>query len=228
MLTLLLPALVAALAVTALMDLGGDQVLADLFYRLQGNQWALESAWITATVAHKGGKWASVLAGLAVLVACFLTRKRDRRLHVALLYLFLAVALSTALVAGLKPLTRMDCPWDLLRYGGSRPFIGLLQPRPDALGAPACFPAGQASAGYAWLSLYFFALLYRPAWRWAGLAIGLAAGLLLGLAQQLRGAHFLSHDLATAALCWCVSLGLFALMRAEVARASRHDGQVKP
>jgi len=224
----LLPPLATALGVAALMDLGGDQVVADLFYRMQGNQWALESAWVTATLAHKGGKWASLLAGLAVLLACVLTRKRHRRLHVALLYLFLALALSTALVAGLKPLTRMDCPWDLLRYGGSRPFIGLLEPRPDGLGTPACFPAGQASAGYAWLSLYFFALLYRPAWRRIGLATGLLAGLLLGLAQQLRGAHFLSHDLATAALCWCVSLGVFALMRGAVARATSHDGQVGP
>lgn len=226
LLPLLLAPLAAVLVVAALMQLGGDQIVADLLYSSQGNQWALKGAWVTATLAHKGGKWASALAGLAVLLACVLTRKRHGRLHVALLYLFLAMVLSTALVAGLKPLTRMDCPWDLQRYGGTRPFIGLLQHRPDMMGTPACFPAGQASAGYAWLSLYFFALLYRPAWRWTGLTIGLLAGLLLGLAQQLRGAHFLSHDLATAVLCWCASLGLFALMRGKAARATQSNVQV--
>jgi membrane-associated PAP2 superfamily phosphatase len=29
-----------------------------------------------------------------------------------------------------------------------------------------------------------------------------------GIDQQLRGAHFLSHDLFTAMICWAVALGL--------------------
>jgi membrane-associated PAP2 superfamily phosphatase len=41
-------------------------------------------------------------------------------------------------------------------------------------------------------------------------------GPLYGLTQQLRGAHFLSHDLVSIALCWFVSYAVFAF--AEVCR----------
>jgi hypothetical protein len=69
----------------------------------------------------------------------------------------LAVLISTITVTVIKSLTHMDCPWDLVRYGGGKPFIGLFQARPVGMGkATACFPAGHASGGYAWLSLYFF------------------------------------------------------------------------
>jgi membrane-associated PAP2 superfamily phosphatase len=38
-------------------------------------------------------------------------------------------------------------------------------------------------------------------------------GLLFGFSQQLRGAHFLSHDLWTLAICWGTALGLFLWFR---------------
>jgi len=44
--------------------------------------------------------------------------------------------------------------------------------------------------------------------RW--LAAALAAGLVLGVAQQLRGAHFMSHTLWSAWLCWVVAWGIDA------------------
>ena len=75
----------------------------------------------------------------------------------------------------------------------------------------ACFPAGHASAGYAWMALYFFFLATRPQWRWLGLAVGIVLGLLFGVVQQLRGAHFLSHDLWTAVICWSCALGGYLL-----------------
>ena len=124
----------------------------------------------------------------------------------------LAVALGTGVVSLLKSLTNMDCPWDLARYGGSREFIGLFATRPAVMPRGVCFPGGHSSAGFAWVSLYFVALMMRPAWRWRGLAVGLLAGGLFGVSQQLRGAHFLSHDLWTLATCWAVSLGLYLLI----------------
>lgn len=42
-----------------------------------------------------------------------------------------------------------------------------------------------------------------------------------GAAQQLRGAHFLSHDLWTLATCWTVSLLLFLVVRRITARGVR-------
>jgi membrane-associated PAP2 superfamily phosphatase len=40
------------------------------------------------------------------------------------------------------------------------------------------------------------------AMKWLVLAIGI--GFVLGIAQQMRGAHFMSHTLWTAWLCWTV------------------------
>ncbi|MGE6334479.1 phosphatase PAP2 family protein [Stenotrophomonas sp. NPDC077659] len=196
-----------------LMGFGGDQWLADHLFRWEGGHWALQDAWLTRALVHKGGKWLSTAAALVVALLCFhhWRRGHDRTLRWALLYVVAAMALGTGLISLLKALVPMDCPWDLLRYGGHQPFIGLFNSRTHGMGTPACFPAGHASAGYAWVCLYFFALLWRPAWRWAGLWIGLGTGLAFGISQQLRGAHFLSHDVATALLCWLLSLGLFLL-----------------
>jgi membrane-associated PAP2 superfamily phosphatase len=76
------------------------------------------------------------------------------------------------------------------------------------MGSAQCFPAGHASGGYAWLALYFFLLAVKPQWRGWGLAVGLGAGLVFGISQQLRGAHFISHDLAAIAICWTCAVVL--------------------
>ena len=208
---LLLPWFAALLASWVLMSAGGDQWLADQLYQLEGHQWALKDAWVTTHLIHKGGKWLSAFATLLALVACFHAWRhaRWRTWRWPLLYLVLAVALGTGTVSLLKSLTHMDCPWDLSRYGGLREYVGLFATRPADMSRGMCFPAGHASAGYAWVSLYFFALMVRPDWRWRGLAAGLLAGAVFGFAQQLRGAHFLSHDLWTLVTCWTVALGLY-------------------
>lgn len=221
--TLLIPAIVLAVASIVLMAGGGDQWLADQLYRWQGSRWALRDAWWTSHLLHKGGRNLSTLAALLVILGLIRSclDARLRPLRKPLLYLLLAVALSTGVVSLLKSWTHMDCPWDLERYGGLRPFIGLLQARPISLGHAACFPAGHASAGYAWVALYFFMLQVRPQWRWPALIAVLAIGAAFGFAQQLRGAHFLSHDLWSLAISWTVaallSLWMFGPITAPAA-----------
>lgn len=218
-----LPVVIGTAAFTLLMGFGGDQWVADHLFKLEGGRWALQDAWLTRAVLHRAGKWLSTAAALVALLLCFhhWRHGRDRVLRWALLYVVLAIALGTGTVSLLKSLVPMDCPWDLLRYGGHAPYIGLFSTRPAGMAAPACFPAGHASAGYAWLCLYFFALLWRPAWRWPALSIGLGSGLVFGIGQQLRGAHFLSHDIATALICWLLSLGLFLAVKRVLARPLR-------
>ncbi len=211
---LLLPLTALLLASVALMAGNGDQWLADLLYHAEGGQWALRDAWVTSDLLHHGGKHlsasAAVLVSLALLRSCIDARWKPLRRP--LLYLLLALGLSTGVVALLKSWTQMDCPWDLQRYGGANAFIGLFEARPAALGRTACYPAGHASAGYGWVALYFFALRLRPQWRWPALGLALSAGLAFGFAQQLRGAHFLSHDVATLAVSWTVAVLLYVVM----------------
>lgn len=221
----LIPLLVVLSFSHGLMSLGGDQWLADHLYACQGGQWLWRDAWLASRVLHQGGRHLSVLLSVMVLLAtavCWWRARRGdakaRAWRWPLLYLVLALAAGSTTVSVLKSLTQMDCPWSLSRYGGSLPFIGLFETRPEGMPRAACFPGGHASAGYAWVALYFLALMCRPHWRHAGLAVGLLAGLVFGLTQQLRGAHFLSHDLWSLAICWLVSLALFLWIAPKVGR----------
>ncbi|HZX77884.1 phosphatase PAP2 family protein [Lysobacter sp.] len=211
-------ALSALLVLT--MGLGGDQWLADRMYAFEGGHWALRDAFVTDQLIHKAGRDMDIALWLSVLVAWILTHRPGREhWRAPLAYLLTATALSMACVAWMKSWSNMDCPWDLLRYGGDRPYVGLWQLRPIGLERGSCFPAGHASGGYAWLALYFFLAVVRPQWRWWGLAAGIALGLLFGVSQQLRGAHFLSHDLITAAICWGDALLCFGLFRRRLVQS---------
>ena len=217
------PLAAALFASVLLMHAGGDRWLAGAIFHLEGGRWALRDHWLTSGLVHRGGRQASTVAWLVVLGLYLRARRRSdlASLRQPLVYLLVAVALGTTAVSVLKSITHVDCPWDLVEYGGTRLPLGLFAPLPAGAPAGVCYPAGHASAGYAWVSLYFAALLWRPRWRWHGLAIGLAAGLLFGIGQQLRGAHFMSHDIAAAAVCWLLSLGLFCLFAARAARTGR-------
>lgn len=192
--------------------LGGDQWIADRLYALEGHSWRLKDAFLTQGLVHVRGRQLSALAWLAVAVA-WAASFRDGSLLLpwrgALARLALSVLAATAAVAVLKSMSHVDCPWSLLRYGGDREYAGLFGPR--AAGAAHCFPAGHASGGYAWMALYFFFRAVRPRLRWWGLGCGIGLGLLFGAAQQLRGAHFLSHDVWSAMICWSVAVAAYLL-----------------
>lgn len=217
-----LPAVAAGVGSALLMQGGGDRHLADLLYALQGGRWLLRDSWITQGLIHHDGRVASSVAALIMVVLALVPWRgtQQRRLRRPAGYLALCVMLSTAMVSLLKRWTQMDCPWDISRYGGARPLLGLFESR-HGLAASGCFPAGHASAGYAWVALYFVALAYRPSWRWPALAVGLVAGLVFGIAQQLRGAHFLSHDLWSLTICWLMALVLYLWML----RPARQDAR---
>jgi membrane-associated PAP2 superfamily phosphatase len=80
-------------------------------------------------------------------------------------------------------------------------------------GSGGCFPAGHASTGFAFLGGYFAYRGSEPGRARAWLVGGLTAGLVLGLTQQMRGAHFMSHTLWSGWVCWCVAWGIDAVAR---------------
>jgi len=182
-----------------------------LFFDEARSRWLGASSWWTNELVHRDGAWlvrsmatASLTLWLATWVCPHLHELRRPAL-----YFFATVVLSVGLVGLLKTFTNVDCPRDLTEFGGTFPFIHLFEHRPAQLRHARCFPAAHASSGYALLALYF-ALRERS---WLAARLGLAAGLLLGLvfgiAQQARGAHFVSHDLWSAMLVWTVALCLY-------------------
>lgn len=187
-----------------------DLRLADVLFAWQGEVWALQHHWVTEGVMHSGGR---LLSG-TMLMALFLALIRSfmhegwRHYRSGLVYLTATILVSFALINGLKAISGVPCPWDVARYGGNNSlhewFAGLS-------GEHGCFPAGHASGGYVWVALYFFALIHHFERRYQALALGIGLGIVFGIAQQVRGAHFLSHDIVTLAICWFTSLIGFLL-----------------
>jgi membrane-associated PAP2 superfamily phosphatase len=53
------------------------------------------------------------------------------------------------------------------------------------------------------------------------LAAAIAVGVAFSIGQEARGAHFLSHDLTSAAIAWFVGLGLYAWWQRRSGRRAR-------
>ena len=191
-----------------------DLLLADIVYQYSGGYWRFEDAWFTSTLVHEGGRTLVVIMALALILVTAAAQfvsglHRWRR---GLWYLLLSTLLSGVVINLLKTVTHVDCPWDLLRYGGSRVYVPVFGVNTANAEMGACFPAGHSSAAYAWLGWYFFCHQYMPHWRFRALGSVLAMGGLFGFSQQLRGAHFMSHDLWTLGICWMLASILYIVM----------------
>jgi len=192
-----------------------DQVIARSWYfNVETAQWlgAGTGEWWARGLLHTGGRWAvrGVAAGSLALwsLSFVLERLRDRRRPAG--FVILAMLLATLLVGGLKSVTNVDCPWDLIGFGGDNPYVALFADRPDTLSRAQCFPGAHASSGFALLCFYFVTRdSSRRVARWM-LATAIAVGVAFSIGQEARGAHFLSHDLTSAAIVWFVQLGLYA------------------
>jgi len=200
----LLPALLLALLLGLVVGFNLDSGLATAIYDSQGQSWALRDYFWLETVIHKGGRMVFAVFFVTLLSCCFLpTHKRYRG---PLVYLTLSIFLSVVSISLLKKISGIPCPWSVSFLGGSRDMVEWFQ---GFNGESGCFPAGHASSGYAWVALYFFALMLRPALKYQALALGLSLGLIYGGAQQLRGAHFVSHDIWTLAICWFIPMLIY-------------------
>ena len=133
--------------------------------------------------------------------------KPQRRL---LLFLSLALTLAPLAVVLLKAASARHCPWSLQEYGGFAQHLSLFEAVPPGQAAGHCFPSGHATAGFCLLAFYFAGLaLGNRRLAHAGLWGGLAAGLALGMVRVAQGAHFFSHNLWSALVCWLVILALY-------------------
>ena len=213
-------ALVLGLLITQGLDF--DRYWADLLFRLEGDDWDLRYAWLTSRVLHEYGQRFSIAwgVGLLALTAVSSWSQRLRPYRRGLVCLCIAVITSLLLVSLGKHMLALPCPWDLSRYGGDVAGAAVYSLHPGEVGG--CFPAGHAAGGYCLFALFFFARQYplgRAIW-W--LAPGIVVGITYGFAQELRGAHFLSHDMVSAGLCWFVS---YAVFRIGFAKASDRVNQ---
>lgn len=195
----------AAFALLLAWDASGmDLVLARLAAGSQG--FALRDNRLLAVILHERSRQLAWLLALWLLAGLWWPTGVLRQLSRAARLQWLAsVLLSLVLISTLKHFSHTSCPWDLAEFGSTGRYVSHWA-WGEADGGPGrCFPAGHASAGFAFLGGYFALRDVSPRRALQCLAIVLSAGLILGLAQQLRGAHFMSHTLWTGWLCWTVA-----------------------
>ena len=190
---------------------GLDLVLAHWFGTAQG--FALRDHWLFTTVLHEGARrlsWLLVVGlSLAVWWPVGVLRQLDRWQR---LQLVVSILLGLALVVAIKRISSTSCPWDLAEFGGLARYVSHWRFGLVDGGGAHCFPAGHASAGFAFVGGYFVLRDRAPRAARIWLAAALTAGLVLGVSQQMRGAHFMSHTLWTAWLCWTVAWACHSLV----------------
>jgi membrane-associated PAP2 superfamily phosphatase len=205
-------------AALALLEVAAlDPVLAHAWYFDEvANRWigSGHGAWWARDLLHTGGRWfVRSIAALALVcwALSFVSARAHPWRHRAG-FVVLAILVSTTVVGALKAITNVDCPWDLAGFGGGYPYVPLFADRPDALPRAACFPGAHASSGFALVCFYFVLREAKPRLAGASLGVAIAIGLAFSIGQEARGAHFLSHDLTSAALVWFIQLALYGVM----------------
>ena len=191
-----------ALACVVAWDAAGQDLQAAHLFGT-GSGFPLRDHWLLVQVLHEGARYLAWLMALLLALGVWWPWGVLRRLDTAgRLQIAASALLALAVVSVMKNLSTTSCPWDLAEFGGvarhaSHWALGTLDG-----GSGRCFPAGHASAGFAFVGGYFALRRTEPgaALWWLGTAM--AAGFVLGAAQQVRGAHFMSHTLWTGWLCW--------------------------
>ena len=207
----LIPALLFVVAVIIFETTTIDVSLANHFYDVASQQWPYKDSWWTSQLIHEYGRRLIVVIFLTTVTVLALTYLRPaiKQYRRPAAYMALVLIFAPLIVSGGKKISNTDCPWELDIYGGDRPYILLFEHRPDNLPATQCFPGGHSSSGFALLGFYFLFLKRNARLAKLGLAIGLGMGGLFAFGQEARGAHFLSHDSWSAAICWFTALGIY-------------------
>jgi membrane-associated PAP2 superfamily phosphatase len=191
----------AALAALLCWDAAGlDLAAARLFGSAQG--FGLRDSFWTATVLHEGGRLAAWVTLGAVTLALWRVPGPDQPTR-ALRGKWIAVMLLCILaVPAIKRFSPTSCPWDLAEFGGVAAYVSHWRLGVGDGGSGRCFPSGHAVAAFGFLGMHFLWRSHSPRRARVWLAAVLAAGLVFGLAQLVRGAHYPSHTLWSAWLCW--------------------------
>jgi membrane-associated PAP2 superfamily phosphatase len=193
-----------------------DLWLAQFSYDSATRNFPLREHFVTARIAHDAVKFVSGVVFAWILVGVWrplgVLQRLDRP---ARIYLLVSAIICLVSVALLKRTSALHCPWGLSMFGGASPYLRLFDMVPPDWIRGACFPAGHALSGFAYIGGFFAfgAAAPRIAWSWLGAV--LLVGMFAGISQQLRGAHFLSHTLWTAWLCWTIAAALAYVVRRQ-------------
>jgi membrane-associated PAP2 superfamily phosphatase len=184
-----------------------DHALTGLFYDPVTQRFPLRDQAFWAVIMHTGLKYLSLALWFGLLLWWISLRRQSSRqpLRRAMGFTLLVTLLAALTVSSLRAISPHSCPWDLSAFGGTAEYFRFFDAVPQNPGPGRCAPSGHAASGFVWLTGYIALRdIDRTAAR-AVLALGLLFGILAGLTQLARGAHFLSHVLLTAWICFAVA-----------------------
>jgi membrane-associated PAP2 superfamily phosphatase len=189
-----------ALALLLAWDLSGADLALTRLYG-DGSGFAWRERWLTAHLLHDGGRIAAgaLMLALAVNVRWPWTPALGRAERLRWL---LVTAIGLAIVPLFKQQSLTSCPYELAEFGGVAQYVSHWALGLRDGGPGHCFPSGHATSALAFLSGWFALRERHPRLARAWLAGVLLAALAFGWAQMARGAHFASHTLWSAWLCW--------------------------
>lgn len=171
---------------------------------------ALRDHWLWSTVLHEGARRLAWALQLLLLVAIWwpfgVLRKLDRSERAMM---FVTAMVILAVVSVLKSLNTTSCPWDLAEFGGTARYVSHWNRFVRDGGVGHCFPAGHASAAFCFLPGYLWLREKAPRQARIWLIATLTFAITIGLAQQVRGAHYLSHTLWTGWISWAVTVLIY-------------------
>jgi membrane-associated PAP2 superfamily phosphatase len=208
-----------ALAVSALLILwlgnatNIDLQLADATFDRARNLFPLQHAWFAERLNHELLKTAMTVLAVVIVGLALFDRWRPLPWLAPAQRFGLRILASSAVVIPLvisllKRTSASHCPWDVQRYGGAQPYIRLLEWMPDGVPAGHCMPGGHASSVLWLIAIAAFWLPHRPRMAFMVGSLMLAFSGVVGVIQQMRGAHFLTHTLWSA---W-IACALFFLI----------------
>ena len=200
---------------------GLDLPLAQVFGGSAG--FPLQDHWLLTQVLHSGAR--NLAWGLVALLWVGVWRPVGSLRRIAYghrLQWAITTLAAVTTVSLLKAASTTSCPWSLTDFGGVAQYGSHWTHLFGSNGGGGgCFPAGHASTGFAFLGGYFAYRSTDPRRARAWLVGALVAGLVLGVAQQVRGAHFMSHTVWSGWVCWCVAWGIEAVAQRARSRARR-------
>ena len=189
---------------------GLDLWLESRFYDAATGTWPYKSLFITSVILHTWGRYFIIACALtnlfAIIASFFSTTLAPYRKH--LLYIFIAAMTGPLLVSMLKGLTYIHTPWDLQLFGGDALYLRIFDTVHAGATIGHAFPGGHSSGGFAYVCIFFALSAMRSPYRFYGLLIPTGIGLVFAATQEIRGAHFLSHDLFSFAICWLVAFAV--------------------
>lgn len=171
-------------------------------------QFPLKNDWFLAKLNHSYVK-TMIIGVYSLFFLCWLAsfkmeQLKPRRTEFG--YFFWVSMLCTISIGVLKSHSAHACPWSMTLPSAEGFYWDFHSTQGH------CFPGGHASAGFALMTGYFIYRQKQPARAVFFLISGLILGFLMGWAQMMRGAHFLSHNLWTGWVTWLINCVVYAVM----------------